>query len=195
MGQRFQILISIPHKFFTNHNVNNELRRTLVYHNQWLYGRRAIEYAAGLMQSLRRRLDHDITSFELCNLKYQDWERSVNTAIEHMNLRDLVNTTTTHPYFDDAKTQDEFRADKKIMDFIKRLDNNNGFLFIFIDRKDVGKKVIVDLSYRLYNGEEDAPKIEERTLEGYLSLFDETTTESEALSRMKRITDKNMRRF
>jgi hypothetical protein len=154
MGQRFQILISLPAKQYGEGNPNNKPRRTITYHNQWLYGVSAIDYAEKLLNALTL----------VRNRPYLDWDNAVDDAIKHVSYLNVISPKRTYRYFDAEDDEALVRGNKKLMNYLKELDNNNGFLFVFIDDHN-------EPSYRLFNGLEDDDAIKQRTPLEYLSLF------------------------
>jgi hypothetical protein len=188
MGQRFQILISVPEEYYNANNPNNRPRHTQVWHNQWLYGYSAVRYAWELISGLREARK----VFDYCS-----WADIVERAINRANHKDFDYFTNTHPYFDTQEQLDKDRGKKKLMEYINEMDNNNGYLFVHIS--DDGT-----ITYRLYNGLEDADKITERTPRQYIELFYPTAFSKkkdkvpdmdmeliERLTNEKRISDKD----
>jgi hypothetical protein len=160
MGQRFQIIVSTPKVYYNKGNPNNCDRQFWVYHNQWLYGGTALVVAKKIIESIKEALkDKELSCM---------WDNHLFRAIKYSNVINKGQVVNTHRYNSDSSDylgdNDWISKYKDWDSFLDCLDNNNGYLFIYV--KD-------DLTIRfcLVNGYEEAEKREIRTPKQYLNLF------------------------
>jgi len=159
MGQRIQLIVMLPELFYTEGNINNKPKRVVVYHNQWLYGASFLRYIKRLF-----------TALEYARAHHEDWQTDrvadgLGKAIKFANNSDMEYMTNTILNDPDEKDQNKMLADtKSVLDFLKQFDNNNGYIFVELDK---------DGSFRfdILNGLEDADTIERKSPQEYLDLF------------------------
>lgn len=65
MGQRHQIYVRLPKKYYYPDNPNNRDEVTIGIHHQWLYGQRAILQLNQLLQFIDKRLSEDKDDYML----------------------------------------------------------------------------------------------------------------------------------
>lgn len=148
MGQRMQCFIKTPGQIF-------------VFHNQWLYGVEFIKWTARLVKALKYHGEKRIF----------DIQRFMSITIGHANYGDISYPTDTHIYYNDKGGCDynhELIASKDSMDFIKKWDNDNGFVYVELIKRPFRR---FDVVFDIMNGFENADKLESRTPKEYVNLF------------------------
>jgi len=165
MGQRIQIIFRIPEIYYNENNPNNEKEKILVFHNQWLYGINFLKYADRLIYALKDKIKHE-KSLPFKTINYND---IIQKSIMYANNRDLSYITNTNIYMDYKSLYNNsdnkyLKESKNIDAFLDIWDNNNGFLYIKIDKK--GK-----ISYDIITGFEDSEIRKRVNPKEYLNLF------------------------
>ena len=146
MGQRFQIIISTPEYYVNQNNPNNKGREWFIYHSQWLYGSTAINFTAKLIWALQEKEKADDRTI----IKAHNWERDLEDCLDYARLALFPYIIRLNSYSNcDLKSvcENNFLArHKNWLDILKKLDNNNGFLFIYITNANEVKYCFVNLS-------------------------------------------------
>ncbi len=152
MGQRSQIIIlNDGGKTKAESNV----RVQAVYHNQWHYG-------VGFLSTLHNILEvwgKGIKKLESKNELYEHTlGRLLENAVDYANVKDFPHTSgyseITNEGFDKCKT---------LREVLGQCDNNNGFIVLLLNGKQ--------LSYDIITGNEDAGENKRISAKGYLRLF------------------------
>ena len=171
MGQRFQSVFILPEIFMGDNNPNNRSEKVMVFHNQWLYGRGAININLAIMERLKKA----ISKRALCGIygkSKKDFinhflEKSLLNAVKYSSLKELHNETNFHEPAVLIYSEEE-KKPKKDQTSLKELltyqDNNNGFFICMIDKD-------LNLSYGFLNGFEDKETISLLTPKEYIKLF------------------------
>jgi len=184
MGQRSQIIVSLPKYFINENNHNNRGKEWLVFHNQWLYGYGFIKHLVEILEIFS--LIRDNTKESSLGRFTLDYKGMLDKAILCANYKDPTNIRRTEKYFDAKEENDN----KKIISIgswaklFKELDNNNGFIFLRIDSH--GK-----IGFDILNGTEDADEIARKSPEKYLRLFlkKEEMSDKEVVSLLDRLKE------
>jgi hypothetical protein len=172
MGQRSQVVISLPPIYYNETNPNNKPRRLHILHNQWLYGFRFLKFAEDMIWAIEETLEEESKNND-ANESYRTVsEREINRCIAWANYNDFYRVTNTHQIDgEDGKDyMPELSAqvptnDGAMLEHISNVtDNNNGYIFIHISDD-------YKVTFQLFNGLEDAPELESKTPEQYLKLF------------------------
>jgi len=177
MGQRFQSVFILPPVEMESGglnnapNPNNRSEKVLVFHSQWLYGRRAININLAIMERLRKainkRADCGIYGKNKKGFINHFLEKSLLNAINWASLQDLHNETNFQKSGEIVYSEEEKKPKENqlsLKELLQQQDNNNGF-FICIINQDLS------LSYAFLNGLEDGDKVELQTPKNYLNLF------------------------
>jgi len=173
MGQRIQLIVRVPAVYWNPDNPNNKPERVLVFHNQWLYGMGFVEHLEKIISGIEILLneDHD-TRYPI---EYSD---IVEKAIKHANCFNIRCMTNTHSYATSTDNEDytqEIQI-KGVMEFLKFLDNNNGYMYIEINATGQPRtRQTHKISYGIINGLEDADERKNRTPRQYVNLFYDDT--------------------
>lgn len=163
MGQRSQIIVSLPAYFVNEGNSNNKEPRYMVYHNHWLYGYGFVRHLLDILENFEK-LRKTWNEGELKRYRI-DYEDFIDDAIRCANYKDATNIRRTHKYDESTEWKEYISRLGDWDSFMKSLDNNNGYIFLKVDDKG-------NIAYDIVNGIEDAEKRERRTPEEYLKLFD-----------------------
>lgn len=162
MGQRIQIIVKLPKYFINDGNPNNREEEYLVYHNQWLYGFFLLDHIRDIINNFKL-IKEDWETGEL-NRFVPDYKEFLKKATLSANYKNPIRHRNTVPLFE--KNSNDFIAIRGSWDVVlESLDNNNGFIFLVIDRNG-------NISYDLLSGKEDTEIIKRVTTEEYLSLFE-----------------------
>lgn len=143
MGQRIQVIIRTPKKYYNEGNPNNDGEQVFVYHNQWLYGMNFVKWTARFLRALKRGVDdHEsqggLRSFPLdLDPSGRHGSSILANAINHANHADLDYMTNTNLYngSDEGYKNDNLglvRAGSATK-FLEYWDNNNGYLYVEVD--------------------------------------------------------------
>jgi hypothetical protein len=156
MGQRSQLIVMLPEKYYNEGNVNNKPQMIKVFHNQWLYGQNFLKWLDRFMRAIeeRHKLWGNLTGWVTYVL---------GEAMGYANFSDLNYCTNTHEYEADADYNKDLK-EMSITDFIGQFDNNNGYMFVKLEKDG-------SISWDILNGTEDAEDIKRRSPEEYLKLF------------------------
>jgi len=171
MGQRFQSVFILPKVFMNEGNTNNRSEKVLIFHNQWLYGRGALNVNLGIMERIHKAILLRDKCGGFAETK-EDFinhflEKSVLNAVSFVSLQELHNETHFHKpeeliYSEEEKKPKEEQITLK--ELIRRQDNNNGFFICKIDE-------LLNISYAFISGFEDEFLISQKTPKEYLKLF------------------------
>lgn len=140
MGQRFQSIFILPSIYMKNDNPNNREEKVLIFHNQWLYGRGAININLNIMkrikQAINKRNDCGVFGMTKQGFINHFLEKSVLNAVKYTSLENIHNETYfNNPenliYSEEKKKPKEEQINLK--ELLRRQDNNNGFFICEID--------------------------------------------------------------
>lgn len=163
MGQRSQIIFKVEKVYWNENNPNNKPSQIYVYHNQWLYGAMFLRYGSKLIESLNFLIDEHKNSG--WKSKYPiDFKELIDKAVKHCNSYDLKAMTRTDEYLNNGNYNKELIDSDDSVDFLKKWDNNNGYLYIELSNDGV-------VCYDIVNGYEDAAELESRSPTDYFLLF------------------------
>jgi hypothetical protein len=164
MGQRSQIILILPEVYINDNNPNNRGKKLIVLHNQWLYGYSFLLNAVRLIDAIKSYVTERKTVYKKHDFDF--YSRDLDAIIGYANFSDLKNQTHSSYYFDDSKNEalKMLKKAKNALEFVKSFDNNNGYLFINVDKTG-------EVSFDILNGLEDADEIKKRTPSEYLKLF------------------------
>ena len=171
MGQRFQSVFILPKVYMNEGNPNNRSEKVLVFHNQWLFGKIAININLDIIKRLKEAIEtkDKCGSFAKTNQDFINHylEESVKKAIKWVSVQELHNET----YFHEPEELDYSKEDKKpkgkrtsLKELLNFQDNNNGFFICKIDDN-------LKISYTFISGFEDEDTIKQKTPKEYLNLF------------------------
>lgn len=168
VGQRIQIIIKTPKMFWNDANPNNKPEQIIAYHNQWLYGFNFVRYQIKMINAIKFLIKEDKNNTKnKFSSKYPiEYNRIIKKAIKHANNYDLERMTNSNPYFDEGKENNnkELEDSKSAVEFRDSFDNNNGYMFLQINKDGT-------IDFDILNGYEDADDIIQRTAKGYIGLF------------------------
>lgn len=164
MGQRSQIIVKTPKYYINKNNPNNRNEPSFnIYHNQWLYGFGFIQHLKDIIEQYEKYKkwykQSELNQFE------PDYIDFIEKAVLTANYKDITNIRKSHSIFrmgtEDGDIFDKAKNWESIFD---RLDNNNGFIFLNINKKG-------DISFDITSGLEDTESYERKTPKEYLQLF------------------------
>ncbi len=171
MGQRFQIVFILPSVYMNEGNPNNRSEKILIFHNQWLFGRGALNVNLAIIERLKKAIlkRKDRGKFAQTKQGFINHflEDSVLNAITWASVRDLHSETRfsnsgTLIYSEEEEKPESERS--SLSDLLKNQDNNNGFFICRI-------KENLELEFAFVNGLEDAEEHKVLTPKSYLNLF------------------------
>ncbi len=151
MGQRFQVIVG--HK-----NSKGEFDLD-IFHNQWLFGARAIRFCYDFLFALKHILNNKDRDYE------HKYNENLMSAISYANSNKLDELKDTKLYFNDYKDVVELVKNSQDLDkLLDSLDNNNGYLIVFIDEKK-------NIKFSLVSGYEDSEVRKDVFPKEYFNLF------------------------
>ncbi len=171
MGQRFQSVFILPSIYMNENNPNNRSEKVIFFHNQWLYGRGALNINLLIIERLKKAISKRkkagafaVTKKDFINHHLED---SLNNAIKWASIQELHNETRFSQsneliYSDEEKKPKE--EQRLLKNVFKGQDNNNGFFICRITND-------LKIEYAFLNGFEDSSLIKQRTPKSYLNLF------------------------
>lgn len=170
MGQKFQSVFILPSvdmgECDGNPNPNNRKEKVLVFHNQWLYGKSALNVNLQIMERLKKAIEERKENGEYANTeqgyKNHFLENDLRNAIKWASLQELHRETK----FTDYENGFTYGSDneKPLSECLNNQDNNNGF-FICDIQEDL------NIKYCFISGLEDTKEHEYKTPKEYLELF------------------------
>jgi len=169
MGQRFQSVFILPSvdmgEINLKPNPNNRKEKVLIFHNQWLYGKGALNVNLQIMERLKKA----IKLKELCG-EFAKTERDYKNHFLEDDLIKAINWASLQELHRETKfsenggftyeTEDEITLGR----LLNNQDNNNGFFICKIGEN-------LKISYCFISGLEDTKKEEYKTPREYLKLF------------------------
>lgn len=171
MGQRFQSVFILPAVYMNENNPNNRSEKILIFHNQWLYGRGALNVNLSIIKRIKQGIskrrncgDYGKTKQGYIN---HFLENSVLNAVKWASLKNLHYETEFHEPQELIYNEEEKKPkqeQRSLKELLRYQDNNNGFFICIINNN-------LDISYAFLNGFEDAETIKQRTPKEYLNLF------------------------
>jgi len=171
MGQRFQSVFILPAVYMNENNPNNRGEKVLIFHNQWLYGRGALNVNLSIIKRIKQGIskrkncgDYGKTKQGYIN---HFLENSVLNAVKWASLKNLHYETEFHKTQEIIYSEEEKKPkqeQRSLKELLRYQDNNNGFFICIIDND-------LKISYAFLNGFEDAETIKQRTPKEYLNLF------------------------
>jgi len=171
MGQRFQSVFILPPIFMNEENPNNRSEKVLVFHNQWLYGRGALNINLSIMERLKKAISKKNKSGAFGRTKQgfinHFLESSLSNAIEWASVQELHNETRFSESGILIYSEEEEKPKEEQISLSKLLgnqDNNNGFFICRIDKN-------LEIEYAFISGLEDTEEHEYKTPKEYLKLF------------------------
>ncbi len=190
MGQRFQSVFILPHidmgttGLNDEPNPNNRQEKVLVFHNQWLYGKGALNVNLLIIERLREAIknkdDHGEFAKTQQGYKNHFLESDLNNAIKWASVQELNRETR----FDGSHNGFIYGTDseKKLSECLNYQDNNNGFFICEIQEN-------INIKYCFISGLEDTEENENKTPQEYLKLFysDEELKKDGSLKDMQKI--------
>lgn len=185
MGQRSQILIRTPKEYWNPKNPNNKPPSWYIYHNQWLYGWSFIDYLRNMLQSIEKCINHKKEHPQLKQYPIS-FERDVlEPSIKHCNHKNLLDQKRTYRYFSDETESDiKYMKQNTWKEIFKGLDNNNGFMIIYINNDN-------SITWDIISGVEDTETNKRVTPKEYFNLFykDETLSSKDKQELKECITE------
>ena len=82
MGQRFQSVFILPPVYMNEDNPNNRSEKVLIFHNQWLYGRNAINTNLLIIERIKKA----ISKRKKCGAYAETKEGFINYFLENSVL-------------------------------------------------------------------------------------------------------------
>lgn len=166
MGQRFQSVFILPAVYMNKDNPNNRNEKVLGFHNQWLYGRGAINLNLSIMKRIKKGIQKRKDIGSPYASKKKDYinhflENAVINAVKWAGLQELNNESKFH-----EPTEFIYSKENKLSlgEWLSMKDNNNGFFICKINKK-------LELSYCFISGTEDTRINKYVTPKEYLNLF------------------------
>lgn len=148
MGQRSQMILSLPAIYYNENNPNNRPRRLFILHSQWLYGSGFLQFLDDFVKGVK----------EIYDPKYIDASvtQVINWACKH-RLNSPVrmeNIDNPSEVFSGSECEHAFTGGLAgFVNFLdKHTDNNNGYMVIHI-REDG------EVDFEVFTGTEDANAI------------------------------------
>jgi hypothetical protein len=148
MGRRFQLIIKTPAEYWNANNPNNREGRLFVYHYQWLWGAFAVWRMGNLITGLKLKIAHQKERRENFPLTYTD---IIQESLDWVNHKNLMSQNHCRGYFNDNQSEitsellkDSWIKGLTFKEFLDKLDNNNGVLFIEITKMN-------KIRYAFYN--------------------------------------------
>lgn len=171
MGQRFQIVIKVPEKYWNENNCNNHSGKLLAYHCQWMWGNFSIWRMGNLVKGINELVEQEKESKRERKGAWGtdspiDYEEIINKTIKWVCHKDLKSQNSIYSYF--GKDNEGFKFDEKHPDWktlFNSFDNNNGIFFLEISK--TGK-----LKYCFYNPSENEGSNYEKILDWKTYLKD-----------------------
>lgn len=171
MGQRFQSVFILPSVFINENNPNNRSEKVLVFHNQWLYGKEALNINLQIMERLKKAIKEKDKCGQFAQTK-EDFinhflESSLKKAIKFVSVQELHNETNFHEPTELIYSEEKKKPKKEQKSLSKVLnyqDNNNGFFICEIQEN-------LEMKYCFISGLEDTEINEYKTPKEYLELF------------------------
>lgn len=157
MGQRHQIYVRLPKKFYNKNNVNNLPERTIGIHHQWLYGQTAGRQLANLLKFVMNQ-DTEYGPFKIGDYAMDALKALYSTDIESGYFNQV------HPLDDDDC--------KNWCENPMLGDNNNGITVIDLT-EDKPKYCFMSLHHLECldeSQEENYESLEPMSFEKYLEL-------------------------
>lgn len=187
MGQRFQSVFILPSVDMgtiglnDKPNPNNRSEKVLIFHNQWLYGRGALNVNLQIMERLKEAIKNKADCGQYAKTK-QDYknhflEKDLINAINWASLQELHRETRFSENGSFVYSEEEEKPKDEQTSLGKELlkqDNNNGFFICEIQEN-------LNIKYCFISGLEDTENHEYKTPKQYLNLFytDKEIRESE----------------
>ena len=135
MGQRFQIIIRTPRKYWNEKNGNNKEGGIYIYHCQWLWGHFSIWRLGMLIKAIKERVKYVRKTGKSFPITYKD--EILEPSIKWICYKDLNSQNNMYPYFsEDTDKNYKFEKNKDFKKLFNSLDNNNGILYIEITSDD-----------------------------------------------------------
>ncbi len=170
MGQRFQSVFILPSVDMGECNLkpnpNNREEKVLVFHNQWLYGKGALNVNLQIMERLKKAIKERKE-----NGRYADTEEGYKNHFIEKDLINAINWASLQELhretrFTDYNSGFTYGSDdeKKLSDCLNSQDNNNGFFICEIQEN-------LNIKYCFISGLEDTEENEYKTPQEYLKLF------------------------
>jgi hypothetical protein len=154
-----------------NGNPNNRSEKVLVFHNQWLYGRSALNINLRIIKRLKKAFKEFKINGEFSKTKQgyinHFLEQDLKNAIKWASVKDLHEETHFAEPEELIYSIEEKKPKKEQTSFkelLRSQDNNNGFFICIIDSH-------LKIKYAFLNGFEDDNTIKQRTPKEYLNLF------------------------
>ena len=169
MGQRFQTLFILPGIHMNEDNPNNREEKVLIFHNQWLYGRGALNVNLSIIERLQKAMKKykECGSFSQTKQDFinHHLERTVENAVSWGALQELHNESN-FSRIDDHKNQFVYGVTEKcsLVRALNSCDNNNGFFICSVDKD-------LKIKFAFISGLEDTDENEYKTPQDYLKLF------------------------
>lgn len=177
MGQRFQSVFILPSVdmgvigFNDKPNPNNRSEKVLIFHNQWLYGKGALNVNLQIVERLREAIKNkdDHGKFSKTNQDYKNHflESDLNNAIKWASVQELNRETKFVDCEGFIYDEEEGKPKEEQMSLGKLLlnqDNNNGFFICEIQEN-------LNIKYCFISGLEDTEEYEYKKPKEYLELF------------------------
>ena len=176
MGQRFQSVFILPSvkmgECNGEPNSNNRSEEVIIFHNQWLYGKGALNINLQIMQRLKKAIK-DRKNLSYLNNTKQDYinhqlERDLRNAVKFVSVQELHNEVRFTDYESGFVYSEEEKKPKKdqwsLSKALNYQDNNNGFFICKIQEN-------LNIEYCFISGLEDMEEHEYKTPKEYLKLF------------------------
>jgi len=124
MGQRFQIYIRTPKKFYNEGNANNQPALTITFHHQWLYGASAVE----MMDWILRVVDKNRAD------KYSPlWTPQESVKFLESTCGLLNGWKAERVHVMNEQIKGKYSTEYKTFDNPDMGDNNDGFMVIDLE--------------------------------------------------------------
>ena len=179
MGQRFQVVIMTPKVYWNKNNPNNKEGDIKIYHFQWLWGKFAVWRLGQFIEGVNQLIE-----FNKKNKIIKSYPLNYDKIIkDSLNWVCYKNLTSQNNYQDYGPICEKYNSFK---DMFETFDNNNGILFVMIDKNDI-------LSYCFWNPSksESKPYTTCITYKEYLKSYESEETPNQEFNESCKIFEKS----